>query len=99
MQTSIEAIFIWTRNSLLFFHPDKCFTMNIRSKLKPQCNHIYSLSNKFLEVKSELKDLGVLINHNLQFSYHISGKVDRANQIMGLICRIVTYMDEHNFVL
>ena len=50
-------------------------------------------------MKSELKDLGVLINHNLQFSYHISGKVDKANQVMGLICTIFTYVDEHNFIL
>ena len=98
-QASIEAIFNWARNSLLFFHPDKCFTMNVRSKSKPQCDHIYSMNNKPLEVKSELKYPVVLIDDNLKFSHHISEKVNKANQIIGLICRSFMYMDQHNFIL
>ena len=98
LQESIEAIFNWTRNSLLFFHPDKCFTMNIRSKSKPKCNHIYSMNNKPLDVKSEHKDLGVITDDNLKFSYHISEKVNKANQIMVLIRRSFMYMHQHNFI-
>lgn len=51
----------------LFLHPDKCFPMNVRSKSKRQCNHIYSMKNKTLKVKSELKDSGVLTDENLNF--------------------------------
>ena len=92
-------MFNWTRKSLLFFHPDKYFTMNVRSKSKPQCSHIYSISSKTLEVNSELKDLSVLIDDNLKFSHHILEKVNKANQIMGLIRRSFTYMNQHNFIL
>ena len=49
---------------VLLFHFDKCFTMNVRSKSKPQSNHIYSMNNKPREGKSELKDLGLLIDNN-----------------------------------
>ena len=63
--------------------------MNVRSKSKSQCNHICSINNKPLQIKSELKDLGVLTD-NLKFSHHISVKVHKANQIMGLICRSST---------
>ena len=92
-------MFNWTRKSLLFFHPDKYFTMNVRSKSKPQCSHIYSISSKTLEVNSELKDLSVLIDDNLKFSHNILEKVNKANQIMGLIRRSFTYMNQHNFIL
>ena len=60
-QEIIETMFNWTRNSLLFFHIDKCFKMNVRFKSKPQCDLIYIMNNKPLEVKCKLKDLGVLI--------------------------------------
>ena len=99
LQESIEAMFNWTRNSLPHFRPAKCFTMIVRSKSKPQCNHIYSMNNKPLEVKLELKVLRVLIDDNLRFSHHISEKVNKANQIMGLMRRSFTYMDQYNFIL
>ena len=53
--------------------------MNVRSKSKPQYNHGYSVNNKPLDVKFELKNQGVLIDDNLKFSYHISEKVNIAN--------------------
>ena len=41
LQASIEPMFYWTRNALLFcHHPDKCFTMNVKSKLKVWSDHI-----------------------------------------------------------
>ena len=48
LQASIEAMFKWTRNSLLFFHPDKCFTMIFRFKSKPRLkfSHISEKVNK-----------------------------------------------------
>ncbi|XP_057294603.1 uncharacterized protein LOC130623128 [Hydractinia symbiolongicarpus] len=45
------------------------------------------------------EDLGVLIDNHLTFSDHISSKVKKANQIMGLIRRTFDYMDNENFVL
>ena len=57
------------------------------------------MNNKPPEVKSELKDLGVLIDDNLKFSHHISEKVNNVNQITGLICRSFKNMDQHNFIL
>ena len=33
LQKDIDSMFSWTLNSLLLFHPDKCFTMHISSKL------------------------------------------------------------------
>ena len=57
------------------------------------------MNNKPLEVKSEIDNIGVLIDDKLRFSHHISEKVNKANQIMGLICRNCTHMDQHNFIL
>ena len=42
---------------------------------------------------SEEKDLGVVIDSNLQFDNHILGKVKTANRILGLIKRCFKNLD------
>ena len=92
-------MFSWTLNSLLLFHPNKCFTMHISSKLNETITHAYTMNNRILENKSELKDLGILIDEHLKFSNHIAEKVNKANQIMGLIRRTFVHLDTYNFNL
>lgn len=99
LQSEIDKMYSWSNNSLLQFHPDKCLSMNIRNKNKPKYNYDYAINGKVLDNKSEIKDLGVLIDEHLKFSNHISGKINKANQIMGLIRRTITYLDIHNFNL
>ena len=55
------------------------------------------MNNRILENKSELKDLGTLIDEHLKFSNHIAEKVNKANQIMGLIQRTFVHLDMYNF--
>ena len=57
------------------------------------------MNNRILENKSELKDLGILIDEHLKFSNHIAEKVNKANQIMGLIRRTFVHLDMYNFNL
>ena len=44
------------------------------------------------------KDLGVIIDQALNFSKHISTKVSKANQNLGIIFRTFTYMDTDMFL-
>ena len=44
------------------------------------------------------KKLGVVIDNKLLFREHISGKVETANKILGLIFRTFTYMDKDMFL-
>ena len=45
------------------------------------------MNNEDLENKSEIKDLGMVVDKNLRFSNHIIDKVNKANQIVGIIRR------------
>ena len=58
-----------------------------RNKSKQRCHHNYKINNKDLENKSVIKDLGIAVDENLRFSNHIIDKVNKANQIMGIIRR------------
>ena len=71
--------------------------MHISSKLNE--THAYTMNNRILENKSELKDLSILIDEHLRFSNHIAEKVNKANQIKRLIRRTFVHLDLYNFNL
>ena len=73
-------MYSWSTNSLLRFHPNKCYSINVRSKSKQHCHYNYKMNNKDVENKSEIKDLGITVDENLRFSDHITDKVNKANQ-------------------
>ena len=57
------------------------------------------MNDNILESKLELKDLGAIVDNHLTFSKHIAEKVNKANQIMGLIWTAFVFLDKHNFNL
>ena len=97
LQKDIDSMFSWTLNSLLLFDPNKCFTMHISSKLNETITHAYTMNNGILKNTSELKDLGILIDEHLRFTNHIAEKVNKANQITGLIRRAFVHLDMFHF--
>ena len=52
-----------------------------------------------LDESSCERDLGVLIDNKLKFSSHVDAAVSKANKILGLIKRTLTYMDVDNVTL
>ena len=100
LQYDIDSMDNWTPNSLLLFHSKKCFTMHIDSKSAGSIiQATYKMNDNILESKLELKDLGVIVDNHLTFSNHIAEKVNKANQIMGLIQRNFVFLDKCNFNL
>jgi hypothetical protein len=49
---------------------------------------------KFVE---EEKDLGVTFDNSLSFGPHIQRVVSKANQMLGIIKRLCTFMDKDTF--
>ena len=46
----------------------------------------------------EQKDIGVIIDSNLEFYKHINQKINKVNSIMALIKRSFTTLNQHHFV-
>ena len=59
----------------------------------------YKMNDNTLERELELKDLGVIVDNHLTFSNCIAEKVNKADQIMGLIQRTFVFLDTRNFNL
>ena len=51
-----------------------------------------------IEKVSSEKNLGVIMDKALNFSEHISSKINKANRNLGLIFRTFTYMDKEMFL-
>ena len=74
LQGDINKMYSWSTNSLLHFHPDKSYSINIINKYKQNCHHKYKMNNRDLENKSVIKDPGIIVDKNLCFSNHIIWK-------------------------
>ena len=99
LQADLNNMLDWSKESLLRFHPDKCVCMRI-GKSPPNMDVEacpYSMEGKQLERSEEEKDLGVVIDTNLNFDKHISSKINKANSIAGLIRRSFVYLDAPMF--
>ena len=86
LQADLNNMLDWSKESLLRFHPDKCVCMRI-GKLPPNMDVKacpYSMEGK-QERSEEEKDLGVVIDTNLNFAKHISSMINKANSVAGLI--------------
>ncbi len=96
LQEDLEKLTEWSNEWLLKFHPDKCKHIRIgkRSKTTPE----YSLQGRSLETIHEEKDIGVMIDDNLEFEKHICEKVQKANQMFGLIRRTFEHLDATTFI-
>ena len=95
LQDDINIMLNWANKLQLEFHPDKCVSMSINNKgEQPRTCKMKDTTLK--QVKRE-KDIGVIVDEQLKFESHIYEKINKANSMMGLICRSFIHMDEDMF--
>jgi len=61
--------------------------------------HQYSADDIDLEHVQHIKDLGITFDVKLNFSLHISEKVNKANSILGIIKRNFRSLSQESFVM
>lgn len=97
LQADVFNIHNWSQDSFLPFNTDKVKFMRVgRSGLE---SYNYKLSNNGISLKkieNEI-DLGINMDENLNFDKHITMKVNKANQVMGLIRRTFVSLDINSF--
>jgi hypothetical protein len=100
LQQDLDTLGKWSEKWLLKFHPTKCISMSIGNKTKPGYNYKLNIVNEehSLQWVQEEKDIGVIIDDNLNFDTHINTKINKANSILGLIRRSYKYLDNETFI-
>ncbi len=86
LQEDLRNLEKWASDWGMVFNPSKCYMMAISKghNLRP---YIYELCGVVLKPVEQEKYLGVVINHSLSWSTHVSQITARANQKLGFIKR------------
>ena len=87
LQTDLHNATEWSQKWQLPFNVNKCKVLHV-GKRNPRNN--YSMNEVQLAVTTSEKDLGVIVDEELNFHQHISSSVSKANQILGIIKRTFT---------
>ena len=97
LQRDIKSLEDWTKHWLLSFNQDKCHVLTLGKFENITHTHRYKLFGKEIDHVFEEKDLGVTFDSNMSFEEHISGKIKKANSIVGLIRRSFSFLDCSSF--
>ena len=102
VQEGLNAFQNWTKLWLMEANVAKCKSMSVSENTNAEDYRYKMTANGILtdlqSVQIE-KDIGVLVDTKLTFEEHVRTKVNKANQIMGVIRRSFKYMDERIFSL
>ena len=95
LQEDLNRVVEWAKKWKMEFNIGKCKIMHLGHN-NPR--NSYSMGDTSLEVTEEERDLGVIIDSQLDFGKHIRTIVARANRVLGLIRVSFKYMDKPMFV-
>jgi len=98
LQEDLISLEDWANQWQLRFHPSKCKTMHIG---KPPGSFRYVMHDSEKEVSlaevEEEKDLGVVLDSQLEFKKHVAVTVSKAKKLTYLVTRNFRHLDKEAF--
>ena len=89
LQSDLDGLHLWSSDWNMSFNPSKCKALRISRKTTRRSDtYSYQLGGQHLECVPFIKDLGITVSNDLQWSRHIEEISSKANQKLGLIKRI-----------
>ena len=100
LHNDLDYLTSWSSKWLLRFHPDKCNLMHVGKTIQQEYAYNLKIDNTayILGEIEEQKDIGVIVDSNLEFDKHINQKINKAKSIMAVIRRSFTTLNQHNVV-
>ena len=95
LQRDLDTVREWAIKWKMEFNVDKCKIMHL-GRRNPK--HTYNMGGANLAVTTEERDLGVIIDDQLDFDKHIRGIVNRANRMLGMIKIGFACLDKEMFM-
>ena len=84
--SALDIIFSWGRQSKLTFSPAKTQAIAFTHKLRPSS---FTVNDDVIVTTHEIKLLGVIIDHNLNFISHTKYIISKASNIFNKLCMFV----------
>ena len=95
LQDQLDALLRWSDIWQMSFNIDKCVVMYIGNK---NLNHQYMMNDFPLKMTECEKDIGVYVLPSLKPSVQIAESVKKANRVLGMLLRNLTYRDKYYFI-
>ncbi|CAM5135709.1 unnamed protein product [Natator depressus] len=86
VQSDLDKLEDWAKRSLMRFNKDKCRVLHLGRK---DLMHRYRLGNDWLSSSSAEKDVGIMVDENLDMSQQCALVAKQANCILGCIRRSI----------
>jgi len=86
LQNDLDLFFEWCEKNKMELNINKCHKISFTRQRTP-VEFTYSINQIPLNIKTEISDLGVLIDSRLTFSSHISQITSKAMKVLGFIQR------------
>ena len=111
IQNDINTLSLWADTMQMSFNVDKCHALHLGSRNEnhiyslPKMSDVikgegyisYTYTFHSLKNVEEEKDLGVVMDHNLNFKSHISQKISKANSMIYIIKNCFKFLDADMF--
>ena len=99
VQFSVDEAVTWSNIWEMLFNFKKCKHLHTGSR-QDSVTYTMDSGQDVIEIENVTseKDLGVIVDQALNFSEHISTKINKANRNLGIIFRTFTYMDKEMFL-
>ena len=100
LQKDIDALYAWSRNNKMSFHPDKCKVVSIYDfrpefiKILPFPKLPYMIDSNDIDFSVCEKDLGVLVNERFRWEDHHSKVLNKAHQMLGFTKRTCHFISD-----
>ena len=100
LQKDIAALYAWSRNNKMSFHPDKCKVVSIYDfrpefiKILPFPKLPYMIDSNDIDFSVCEKDLGVLVNERFRWEDHHSKVLNKAHQMLGFTKRTCHFISD-----
>lgn len=98
MQQDLLTLTKWSNVWQINFNISKCSVLHIGVKNEKHKYYLDKDMLKELKTTEHEKDVGVIFSPNLKFDEHINTIINKANQLIGLIKRSFTHIDQ-NFLI
>ena len=89
IQADLNNVFNWAYMNGLNLNIKKCNSISFNYNRQPSC-YDYKLNNTNITRVDEIKDLGIILDTNLNYENHINYIVSKASKTVGFIYRFST---------
>ena len=94
-QKQLDGLSSWADIWQTSFNLDKCVVMHLGNN---NPNHTYFLNGTELKTTICEKDIGVYMQPSLKPSVQIAESVKKANRVLGMLLRCLTFRDKFHFI-